>query len=25
VQHAEMSLHRKLYRQHFNWSTPEGA
>ena len=25
VQHAEMSLHRRLYRQHFNWSTPEGA
>jgi Lrp/AsnC family transcriptional regulator for asnA, asnC and gidA len=25
VQHAEISLHRKLYRQHFNWSTPEGA
>ena len=25
VQHAEMSLHRKLYRQHFNWSMPEGA
>jgi hypothetical protein len=25
VQHAEISIHRKLYRQHFNWSTPEGA
>jgi hypothetical protein len=25
VQHAEISLHRKLYRQHFNWSTPKGA
>jgi Lrp/AsnC family transcriptional regulator for asnA, asnC and gidA len=25
VQHAEISLHRKLYRQHFNWSTHEGA
>jgi len=25
VKHAEMCIDRKLYRQHFNWSTPEGA